>query len=149
MRKISWKSNQIKTKNSTINRFLKDDVNEYLEEEEVLKFDPDLFLEKVRLLINQNQINIIYEIEEMIQLFDISELFSVLNSQLAKYVFDRITNISQAMPRKFIMTCLNLCVFFTTVYTQKDKRFSFVQQHYLLNFPLFRCNFHYIVQRTR
>ena len=44
MRKISWKSNQIKTKNSTINRFLKDDVNEYLEEEEVIKFDPDLFL---------------------------------------------------------------------------------------------------------
>ena len=113
---MEWKQNLIPPRSIT-NNIIESEIHS--EPEKKVEFDVNLFFTRLKLLLNQNQTDLLYEIEEQIKPFDYIELFGVLNSQLSSYVFHQIENFSDEMPPQFIISCLNLCTFFTSININK------------------------------
>lgn len=113
---MEWKQNLIPPRSIT-NNIIESEIHS--EPEKKVEFDVNLFFTRLKLLLNQNQTDLLYEIEEQIKPFDYIELFGVLNSQLSSYVFHQIENFSDETPPQFIISCLNLCTFFTSININK------------------------------
>lgn len=129
MSDFSWKEDTIPLQ-SSVNYLERED---YLqpENEEEKKFDMELFFKNLKLLIFQNQVDLLFQIEEQIKPFNITELFCVLNSQLPKYVFNHIENCSNDEQPQFLMSCLKLCYSFTSINVKKNPRkFLGIQKRY-------------------
>lgn len=126
---FEWKESIFPTKSDKTSMFEEEEnQNSTQNIEEKKKFDCISFLQNECIpLIKQNQIHKIFEIENIIKQYDTSELICVLNSQLTKFVFDEISNINSNRSKEFINSCLNICIWITSI---RDSKYDFIIKRY-------------------
>lgn len=73
------------------------------------EFDSNQFFQNLNILLQSHHISSLMQIIQQIHLYDMSELFCVLNSQLFDFIFREISSFSPESPKEYVMACLTFC----------------------------------------